>query len=139
MFCFIPKQVLDEDRVFSYIQASADLSQENLVLMDYEEFNDDEYYAESQKLIRRKKILMKKQNEILVVKQYGDPLISYYDDYILFETKDMEPNRVELYLAKNANLGFVEMPCKTAILFINDHLKMVNEIYFDIIFVIFFI
>ena len=139
MFCVIPKELVNEDNAFTYIQSAAVLSEDNLIFFDEAEYSEDNYYVESTKFIRRKKMLMKKQNEILVVKIYGEKSITYYDDYIEIADTSIPQYKVEMYLAKNADLGIATLPCKTAILFLKDNMAKINGIFFDIILILFFI
>ena len=139
LFCLIPKELLTQENSYRYIQSAALLNDDNLIFFDSDEFTAETYETDSAKFIRKKKILMKKQNEIMVVKIHGEKNITYYNDYIEISEEDVPQYKVDLYLAQNADLGVILLPCKTAILLLNDNAEKVNLIYFALILLLFFI
>ena len=82
--------------------------------------------------ILRKKNFLKSKDEFTVVKIKGEYSVKYQADYILISEETVPDLNIEIYIAKNFDIGNNSLPLKTVVLLLQKIIKIVVYILFVI-------
>ena len=129
-----------KDFVYGICTPYVNVEPENFVFYKYKVFGTETSFNKNiLKYIEEEKNFLKSKNEFAVVKIKGEYSVKYKADYILISEDAVPDLNVEIYIAKNFDIGNNSLPLKTVVLLLQKVVKIVVYIVFAIAFSVCFI
>ena len=129
-----------KDFVYGICTPYVNVEPENLVFYKYKVFGTETSFNKNLfKYVEEEKKFLKSKDEFCVVKIKGEYNMQRKADYILISEESVPDLNVEIYIAKNFDIGNNSLPLKTVVLLLQKVVKIVVYIVFAIAFSVCFI
>ena len=134
-FAFIVYADVIKDVAFRISVPFVNTKPENLVFCEYKVFGTENSFDKNLfKYIEEEKNFLKSKDEFIVVKIKGEYLVKYKADYILISEENVPDLNVEIYIAKNFDIGNNSLPLKTVVLLLQKIIKIIIYLLFTLAF-----
>lgn len=129
-FCFMPKQIITRDQVYTSCAALGDI-ENSAVLLDYQVFGSKKRFLEALETKPLEKLSeLKNEGKILMVKVYGGEYKEIFEnDYWYVEDPNTIELNIEYYIVGNIVFNNSSIPCHTVYELANELLMEINEIF----------
>ncbi|XFA98501.1 hypothetical protein ACAG96_06445 [Candidatus Izemoplasma sp. B36] len=126
-----PKRIFSRQRGYEIATSMVILSDENLLLYDYDVYGTEERFNQGLILdVEEINSSFKERNEILAIKVNGDiDNVEIREEYIYITSTETPELNIEYYLVKDMEFNDINIPCRTFIMLFEDISRVANNIY----------
>lgn len=138
-FIIAPKQVINDNQLYTFSASIAEPSSDNSILFDYKVFGSEKRFNEALEVDIKDVAAQFKDNEdVLMVKIYGETYtVSFLDDYWFVTDPETPELNIEYYVLTNLKFAQMSLPCHTFINLAKQITLKINIIYLILIILVF--
>lgn len=126
---------ITKELAFRFCTPYVSTESDNLVFYNYKVFGTENSFEKNlSQYIAKEKNFLKSKDEFIVVKIKGEYLVKHKADYILISEENVSDLNVEIYIAKNFDIGNNSLPLKTVVLLLQKIIKIIIYLLFTLAF-----